>query len=102
MALDEQSFMECPIHGVRKPTFICNHLQHGRGLGFFEHQATDRPWLREAVCRACERVANVFTRIPFVGYPIYVRYSKPLFICEGCFDTIRDRNLNKVTPNGDA
>ena len=92
MTLDQNSFMECELHGNRKPTFICRHLQYGRALGFFEETASDAPWLKQAWCRKCERVLNTISRIPLIGYPIYVWYSKPMFICEGCFDVIRRRN----------
>ena len=98
MSLDENSFMECELHGIRKPTFICRHLQHGRGLGFFQEANSELPWLKQAWCRKCEWVLNTISRIPLIGYPIYMWYSKPMFICEGCMDVIRDRNLGPHAP----
>jgi hypothetical protein len=32
--LTKNSMMECPRHGLRRPRFICQHLQYGKGLGF--------------------------------------------------------------------
>jgi hypothetical protein len=93
MSFDENSRMECDLHGIRRPTLICHHLQHGLGLGFFEEPGTGRPWLRQAWCRKCERVLDTIGRIPLIGYPIYEWYSKPLFLCEGCLEVIRSRNL---------
>jgi hypothetical protein len=93
MSLDENSRMECELHGIRRPTLVCKHLQHGRGSGFFEEPGDGRPWLRQAWCRNCERVLDTIGRIPVIGYPIYLWYSKPLFVCEGCFEVILGRNL---------
>jgi hypothetical protein len=100
VSLTESSFMECASHGKRKPTFICRHLQYGRGLGFFEEPAVDAPWLKQAWCAKCERVLDTISRIPLIGYPLYVRYSKPMLICEGCFEVIRSRNLQRPPSGG--
>src|SRR4051812_32658320 len=54
--LTPDSFMEYPIHGRAKPAFICQHLQHGTGLGFFtpaEPATPDDPW-EQAWCGKCE------------------------------------------------
>jgi hypothetical protein len=32
--LNKDSIMECPRHGLQRPTFVCKHLQSGEGLGF--------------------------------------------------------------------
>ena len=57
--LSPESLMECRLHGVGKPAFICQHLQSGSGLGFFtpaQEATPDDPW-PQAWCADCERVA---------------------------------------------
>jgi hypothetical protein len=98
MSLDENSFMECEFHGIRKPTFICRHLHHGSKRGFFEGTNSELPWLKLAWCQKCERISNTIGRIPLIGYPMYLWCSKPMCICEGCYEVIRARNL---PPNPD-
>jgi hypothetical protein len=83
--------MECPRHGPRRPTFICRHLQYGKGLGFHQPDDTlDPEWpFENAWCDKCDEVfmeegewndnSESFARI--------------MAICEGCFEEIKKRNM---------
>jgi hypothetical protein len=90
--LSPDSFMECRRHAGRQSvTFVCCHLQHGKGLGFFtpdEPQPTETPWPM-AWCRECEEV-----RIKEGGWnDVSESFSKPTAMCAGCFAEIRSRNI---------
>ncbi len=89
--LNEDSRMECPKHGTQKPSMICQHLQHGDGLGFYisDNKADDElSWLDIAWCKKCDEVYQEEGE----WNDISEEYCKPLFICKGCFDEVRKRN----------
>lgn len=45
--------MECLRHGLQKSSCICQHLQYGRGIGFFEPKnGPDAEWLFKNVWSA--------------------------------------------------
>lgn len=82
--------MECLIHGREKPAFICQHLQHGTGLGFFYSSGAanpDDPW-EQGWCGKCEEIA------------IHIGewnddsegFASFRWICAGCFEVARSRN----------
>lgn len=89
-SLNKNSRMECPTHGLQKPTFICKHLQHGEGLGFFEpEEEIDPEWpFKNAWCAKCEVVA-----IEQGGWnDVSEKFAQIIPICEGCYEEIRLRN----------
>lgn len=88
--LNKDSKTECPRHGLRKPSFICKHLQHGDGVGFFEPEETpEEDWpFKNAWCAECEAVA-----IEQGGWNnVSERHAQIMPICEGCYEEIRQRN----------
>ena len=95
MPLNRESFMACPVHGIGKPAFICQHLQHGVGVGFFSPDsppAEDEPWM-QAWCAACEKA-----RLKAGGWNDESEaYASIRLICGGCFDDSRSRNLSAPT-----
>lgn len=88
--LDQRSRMECPVHGTRRPTVICRHLQHGVALGFHrpEEPDPDMPWLASAWCDACDEVL----RDEGEWNDRSEAFASILFVCEGCFEDVRARN----------
>jgi hypothetical protein len=88
--LTPDSFMECPIHGRGLPAFICQHLQHGSGLGFFtpsEAPTPDDPW-QQAWCAECERVAIEEGKWNDESEG----FASFRWVCESCFEVARERN----------
>ena len=82
--------MECPHHGLRRPTFICRHLQYGKGLGFNQPDVLlDPEWQFEnAWCDKCDEVLQREGEWndkseSFAGITA---------IREGCFEEIKKRN----------
>ena len=88
--LNKNSRMECPRHGIRPPTFICQHLRTGHGIGFNEPYGPpdlDFPF-QSAWCNACDRVMAREG-----GWnDVSEGYAGVTAICEGCFEEIRTRN----------
>jgi len=97
MPLNRESFTECPVHGIGKPAFICQHLRHGVGVGFFSPDAPptdDEPWM-QGWCAACEEV-----RLKAGGWNDESEaHASIRLICSGCFDDSRSRNLSVPTSN---
>lgn len=89
-ALTPESVIECPIHGLGKPAFICKHLQYGSGLGFFtpsEPPTAEDPW-EQAWCAECEEIAiNIGEwNDESEGFASF------RWICAGCYEVARARN----------
>ncbi len=90
--LNKDSRMECPIHGIRKPTFICQHLQYGNGLGFIVSAELDLDLpFQHAWCQKCDDVLEQTG----TWNDLSEKFASPIVICEGCFETIRERNQVK-------
>ena len=82
--------MECAKHGSQNPTFICQHLQHGVNVGFFEpDEEPDPEWpFKNAWCAKCEAVA-----IEQGGWNVISEdFAKAISICEGCYEEIKAKN----------
>ncbi|WP_270730032.1 hypothetical protein [Shimia sp. Alg240-R146] len=87
--LTKDSKMECSRHGLRRPAFICSHLQHGRGIGFFEGDGDDPEWpFRSAWCRSCN---DVFEE-QGAWNDVSEGHARIMAICEGCLEEIEARN----------
>jgi hypothetical protein len=89
--LNKDSIMECPFHGEKPPTFICQHLQYGYGLGF--NQPDDPPdpeWpFENAWCDECDSIL-----LKECGWnDISEGFAGILPICLGCFQEIKKRNI---------
>ena len=56
--LTKDSMMECLRHGLKRPTFICRHLQYGKELGFNRPaESLDPEWpFENAWCDKCDEV----------------------------------------------
>jgi hypothetical protein len=82
--------VECPEHGLRDATYVCQHLSSGMGAGFHcGHDADDpdRLW-PDAWCDQCERVRQSEGEWnerseAFAGIHL---------LCDGCYQRIRARN----------
>lgn len=82
--------MECARHGLKKPAFICKHLQYGVGIGFHEpDEAPDPEWpFKNAWCSECEKVA-----LEQGGWnDVSEKFAQVMPICEGCYEEIKQRN----------
>jgi hypothetical protein len=81
--------VECPEHGVRDATFVCQHLASGVGSGFHSGHDDDDPdrlW-PDAWCDACERVRESEGEWndrseTFAGVRL---------LCDGCYQRVRER-----------
>jgi hypothetical protein len=89
--LNPSSRMECPRHGVRRPTFICQHLRTGLGAGFHQPEGPPDPEcpFQQAWCDACDRVLEAQGG---EWNDESESHAGILPVCEGCFEEIRRRN----------
>jgi hypothetical protein len=87
---EAKKHLECPEHGVRDATYVCQHLVSGVGSGFHWGHDDDDPdqlW-PNAWCDACERVRESEGEWndrseAFAGVRL---------LCDGCYQTARERN----------
>ena len=89
--LTPESLMDCPIHGPGKSAFICQHLQHGEGLGFLtqaEAPTADDPW-QQGWCENCEKVALDAGEWNDESEG----YASFRWVCDTCFEVARVRNV---------
>lgn len=89
-SLNKDSVMECPRHGIRPPSFVCEHLQYGAGIGFYQPDDEQDPeWpFKDAWCGACDKVLMEQGEWNAVSEG----QSQMIAICEGCYEEIRERN----------
>jgi hypothetical protein len=91
--LNKNSVMECSRHGLRRPAFICTHLQYGEALGF--HQSIELPDpelpFQNAWCDECEAILLEEGE----WNDRSERFARVMVICEGCLEEIRKRNLRE-------
>ena len=86
--------MECPRHGLKRPSFICRHLQYGKQygkkLGFNQPDELPNPdWpFENAWCDKC----NQFLRKEGEWNDKSEGFAGIVAICEGCFKEIKRRN----------
>ena len=88
--LTKDCMMECQRHGLRRPTFICKHLQYGKGLGFNRpDESLDPEWpFENAWCEKCDK----FLKIEGEWNGKSESFAGIMAICEGCFAEIKKRN----------
>ncbi|MBA1146760.1 hypothetical protein H0Z60_06770 [Ectothiorhodospiraceae bacterium WFHF3C12] len=92
--LTENSMIECQRHGLRPPAVICQHLERGRDLGFFQPDPDpDDPqsFIQHAWCGHCDEVLEAEGDWTDRAQA----FAAPYCVCEGCLDDIRKRNLRK-------
>ncbi|HEY8102627.1 MAG TPA: hypothetical protein VIF82_17955 [Burkholderiaceae bacterium] len=82
----------CDEHGRLKYAFICRHLRRGKKRGFFAMIDDTDPSTKQGQCFRCGMVSLVIGSIPFIGYRLWVWYSRPELVCSECFDQIRLKN----------
>ncbi|MBF0233133.1 MAG: hypothetical protein HQK65_08865 [Desulfamplus sp.] len=58
ISLNKNSGIECRRHGLQRSAFICQHLQYGEGIGYFEATGEPDPEypFREAWCGDCGQI----------------------------------------------
>jgi hypothetical protein len=51
--------VSCARHGDRRQAFVCEHLLHGIGLGFFFDRGDHENPYPDAWCSACEQIRRL-------------------------------------------
>jgi hypothetical protein len=89
--LNKNSVMECTRHGIKRPAFICQHLQHGTNLGFHQPEdPIDSEWpFQNAWCDECDK----FLLEEGEWNDRSEGFAKLMAVCEGCFEEIKQRNI---------
>ena len=83
-----EGIVQCGEHGESRASFVCGHLVHGAGLGFYtaDDPGNPRP---DAWCGTCERL-----RLAHGGeWPEDLEATLGVTLqCGGCYDRARARN----------
>jgi hypothetical protein len=84
---DPEKIMICKLHGKSHATFICNHLAHGSGIGFYYGDEDDiRP---DAWCYECDQ--NLMQNGGEWNDETEA-FANITVICANCYDTVRLQN----------
>jgi hypothetical protein len=84
---DQTEKVECDEHGLSYATFVCQHLAHGSGLGFFYNSGSDdlHP---DAWCAKCDDVMMAAG-----GWNEENEESAGItLLCAKCYDKAKERN----------
>lgn len=84
---DQTETVECGEHGLSYATFVCRHLAHGSGRGFFYNDDPDdsRP---DAWCAECDAVMMADG-----GWNEENEKSAGItLLCAGCYDQAKERD----------
>ena len=92
--LTKDSMMECPRHGLKRPAFICRHLQYGKRLGFNQPDEPPNPeWpFENAWCDKCDQ----FLQKEGEWNDKSEGFAGIVAICEGCFEEIKKRSGSQL------
>jgi hypothetical protein len=85
----QAKLISCARHGeARQQAFVCEHLLHGTGRGFFFDRADDDPH-PDAWCKACEglRVDNGGDWTEALTNQVNIQ-----LVCDSCYQEIKQRN----------
>ncbi len=87
---DSNRKVECPEHGVREATFVCQHLVSGSGAGFHWGTDKDEPDQRwpDAWCDACERIRESEGEWNDQSEA----FAAIRLLCDRCYERARERN----------
>ncbi len=87
---ERKNGVECPEHGIRDATYVCQHLASAVNSGFHSGHDEDDPdelW-PDAWCDACEHV-----RESEGGWnDRSATFAGVRLLCDGCYQRARDRN----------
>lgn len=77
----------CAQHGEQHQTFVCEHLVHGEGLGFFQADDEQNP-RPDAWCSRCELIRQ--------AHGGWTEESENMLgvklLCGACYDRAKQRN----------
>lgn len=79
--------VECDKHGSSNITFVCQHLAHGTGLGFFCDDTSDDP-RPDAWCAECDAIMMADGDWNEENEKI----AGITLLCANCYDEVRNRN----------
>jgi len=88
----------CPTHGESFATFVCQHLAHGAGRGFFSaDDGTGADPCPDAWCAECDSLLMAKGKWDeeseaFAGITL---------LCAGCYAAVKQRNLVREGEGGD-
>jgi hypothetical protein len=81
------NIVDCDLHGKQQQTFVCEHLVHGEGLGFFQADEQENP-RPDAWCSRCELIRQ--------AHGDWTEESEKLLgvklLCGACYDRAKERN----------
>jgi hypothetical protein len=87
---DQPKMVHCDRHGDRREAFVCDHLLHGAGQGFFSGDDPGNPY-PDAWCSKCDQIRAIH------GSSEWNQKSMSLvkirLVCGDCYEEIKARNV---------
>lgn len=80
--------VSCATHGSSHAAFVCHHLPHGVGLGFFHGDDEPEDPRPDAWCARCDEVMQAEGEWNDDGED----FADVTLVCAGCYDELRARN----------
>src|SRR5580704_5095021 len=90
---DHYKMVHCEKHGDRREAFVCDHLLHGAGQGFFSGDDPGNPH-PDAWCSKCDRIRAVHGGSDGEWNEKSIALIKVRLVCVDCYEEINRRNIS--------
>jgi len=84
--------VHCARHGDRREAFVCDHLLHGAGQGFFTAEELGNPH-PDAWCSVCEKIRLTYGGADGEWNNESEALIKIRLVCGDCYEEIKARNF---------
>jgi hypothetical protein len=86
---DQCRIVHCDRHGDRRAAYLCDHLLHGSGQGFFSGDDPGNPH-PDAWCSRCEQIRLAHGTEWNAESEALIRVR---LVCGDCYEEIKERNV---------
>ena len=92
ISADQYKTVHCDRHGDQREAFVCDHLLHGTGQGFFPGEDPRNPY-PDAWCSRCEQIRSTYARADGEWNEKSEALLKVRLVCGDCYEEIKLRNV---------
>jgi len=87
----------CQKHGDRREAFVCDHLLHGAGRGFFAADDEPENPHPDAWCSECDQIRSSHSGPDGEWNEKSESLIKVKLVCGDCYEEIKARNILSVS-----